>query len=215
MGKKKKMLLKYYSSGKSHDDDRDRKGKDKKKDNKKSSSNIPGLKIVHLSVGKKDAKEARKIVMTPVEVPKKFTHIRNDCNHAGSLITPAQFRALTPNYGVYTPMLDLVCGKYGEDNVRICEVCYDVLVNYKQVTGNDVMDAIATLYVGANKVVSMRRMKDDEIKDISKLKNELDDWGEIVDLIEKIDEAVSDQTDRPNGGSGTRLNDVGNMPVIT
>lgn len=221
MGKKKNkkksydsMVLKYYGGSGYHSrnekDDKDDRKKSKK--NKKSSG-IPGLKIVHMSLDKKDIRDARKVVTAPVDVPKKFLSIRKKCNHAGDLLTPAQYRTMTLNYAVYTPMLDAVCEKFGEDNVQVCAGCYDVLVNYDAITSEDIRDALTTLYVSANKVVSLKRMKGDEIEDINKLKNELTDWNDVIELMDKIDEAMAD-AEKPERSTGTRLNDIGNSPVV-
>lgn len=186
---------------------------DKKKKKKKGKDHDrPTIKSVRSTLDKKDAKTARKIVLAPIDVPKDFIKVRNKCNHAGKLITPAEFRDMTAAYAAYTPMLDAICNKYGEERVHVCRDCYDVLVDRDLVTPQDVDDAVLTLYVAANKAVSLKRMKDDEVKAISKLKNEMVDWNDVADIIEKVDEDYAARGGNTASPSGKKinLNEVGN-----
>lgn len=214
MGKKKKEKgYKFYESNRKG-------GKDKKKgkNGKKAKGyGVPEFKAINLSLGKKDIKEAKKIVLAPINIPKEFTKIRDRCNHTGKMITVKEFRQMTPTTMAYTPIISSLCETFGEENVRICGACYDAIVRYEQVTPESVTAAIATLYAAANKAVSMQRLKSDEIKDIAKMKNELSDWGQIIDMLDKIDGDVAERMAK--GGPGQtgfspNLNDVGNSPII-
>ena len=207
MGKKKKDKgYKYFNA----------QGKKKSKKSKKGSSG-PKLKVVRPTVDRKDIKRARKIILAPVEIPKEFTEVRRKCNHADKLITPAEFRAMTPSYSAFTPMLDFACRVYGEDNVYVCKCCYDVIVKPELITVDDVDNAILTLYMAANKAVSLRRMKDDEVKAINKIKNALADWNDVADELQHVDDSMF-AADQPNqdrtGGLPTNLNKVGNEVVL-
>lgn len=214
MGKKKKRDkgYKFYESYQK----RGKKGKKKDKNKKDYRNDGPAFKTMKLTLSKQDIKEAKKIVLAPVDVPKDFIKIRHKCNHAGDLISVKDFRNMSPTYSAFTPALDRVVEVFGEDSVSVCAACYDVIVDQSKIGIDDVQHAITTLYVAANKAVSMRRLKDDEVKDISKMKDELSEWGLIVDMLEKIEEKLSRrQTSGQTGGFTRSLNDIGNSPIIT
>lgn len=190
--KKKSGKGKYYESIYS---------KRKKKDNKKKKSSYygkPAFKTVKPSLSKKEAKESKKILLAPVDIPKDFMKNRAKCNHAGDLISVAEFKAMTPNYGAFTPMLDQMIKTYGEDNLAICKGCYDVVVKASLMSTEKMEDAIATLYAAANTILSRKRMKNTKnIEKISKIKNDLADWNDLVDRMGKLedDNRLEDATD--------------------
>lgn len=162
--------------------------KKSKKNKKKSKAyDTPKLKTVKPTLDKSDAKKNTKILLAPVEIPKEFIKNRNKCNHAGKTISVADFKAMTPTYAAYTPQLDAIVDIFGEDKVCVCKSCYDVMVDVDQINDSDVLKAISVLYAAANIVVANKRMKDDEIKDIAKIKNDLADWMKIVELIGDVD----------------------------
>ena len=196
--KKKDKAYKYFGSSKKKDD------KKKKKSNKGSA---PKFKTIKPTLDRKEIKQARKIVLAPVDIPKQFTKVREKCNHADKLITPAEFRAMTPAYSAYTPMLDLACDAYGDDAVFVCKSCYDVLVDRSKIDATDVTNAALVLYLAANKAVSLHRMKDDEVKAIAKLKSALAEWGDVADLIDKVDQ---EQPAVKQTNQSVDLNSVGN-----
>ena len=165
--KKKSGKGKYYESIYS---------KRKKKDNKKKKNSYygkPAFKTVKPSLSKKEAKESKKILLAPVDIPKDFMKNRAKCNHAGDLISVADFKAMTPNYGAFTPMLDQMIKTFGEENLAICKGCYDVVVKASLMSTEKMEDAIATLYAAANTILSRKRMKNSKnIEKISKIKND-------------------------------------------
>lgn len=190
--KKKSGKGKYYESIYS---------KRKKKDNKKKKSSYygkPAFKTVKPSLSKKEAKESKKILLAPVDIPKDFMKNRAKCNHAGDLISVADFKAMTPNYGAFTPMLDQMIKTFGEENLAICKGCYDVVVKASLMSTEKMEDAIATLYAAANTILSRKRMKNTKnIEKISKIKNDLADWNDLVDRMGKLedDNRLEDATD--------------------
>ena len=190
--KKKSGKGKYYESIYS---------KRKKKDNKKKKSSYygkPAFKTVKPSLSKKEAKESKKILLAPVDIPKDFMKNRAKCNHAGDLISVADFKAMTPNYGAFTPMLDQMIKTFGEENLVICKGCYDVVVKASLMSTEKMEDAIATLYAAANTILSRKRMKNSKnIEKISKIKNDLADWNDLVDRMGKLedDNRLEDATD--------------------
>lgn len=181
--KKKSGKGKYYESIYS---------KRKKKDNKKKKNSYygkPTFKTVKPSLSKKEAKESKKILLAPVDIPKDFMKNRAKCNHAGDLISVADFKAMTPNYGAFTPMLDQMIKTYGEENLAICKGCYDVVVKASLMSTEAMEDAIATLYAAANTILSRKRMKNSKnIEKISKIKNDLADWNDLVDRMGKLED---------------------------
>lgn len=224
MSKKKKSKKKYYGSygyitGGSKKANK-KSGKKGKKDKSYEPYEAPRLKTVKPSLDKRDAKENKKIIMTPIDIPGKFAKNRHKCNHAGELITPAQFRALTPNYAAYTPWLERAVTEYGEDNVRVCKSCYDVICDTAKISAGDIETALVVLYAAANAVVSHRRMKTDEIKEIAKLREALSDWHVVqsayADLEKKgafADESVGGI---PSPSDLSALNQVdGTTPMVT
>lgn len=194
MSKKKK--LKYYNGSKK-----------KKKSGKKNSSAYkrPKYKDIKSTLSKKEAKENKKIVLSPVDVPKEFRKNRLKCNHAGDLVGVDKYKAMTPNYAAYTPFLDQTVAKFGEDHVHICQSCYDVIVDRTCVDSEDVIDAMTTLYAAVNVAVANRRMKDDEVKELSKLKERLDDFRPVVEILSKLEEDERDRSS-DSGRSGSNLN---------
>ena len=111
MGKKKGFV--YYNS----------KAKDKKKKkNKKKEYDIPKFKMVQPSLGRKDAKIAKKIVLAPVDVPKAFLKVRRKCNHAGKLITAAEFKEMTPAYAA-----EMGAGFYARHATQAVDIAKEVL----------------------------------------------------------------------------------------
>lgn len=181
--KKKSGKGKYYESIYS---------KRKKKDNKKKKNSYygkPAFKTVKPSLSKKEAKESKKILLAPVDIPKDFMKNRAKCNHAGDLISVADFKAMTPNYGAFTPMLDQMIKTFGEENLAICKGCYDVVVKASLMSTEKMEDAIATLYAAANTILSRKRMKNSKnIEKISKIKNDLADWNDLVDRMGKLED---------------------------
>lgn len=181
--KKKSGKGKYYESIYS---------KRKKKDNKKKKNSYygkPTFKTVKPSLSKKEAKESKKILLAPVDIPKDFMKNRAKCNHAGDVISVAEFKAMTPNYGAFTPMLDQMIKTYGEENLAICKGCYDVVVKASLMSTEAMEDAIATLYAAANTILSRKRMKNSKnIEKISKIKNDLADWNDLVDRMGKLED---------------------------
>lgn len=198
MGKNKKN--KYFGNKKSYSEHSSKKGK-KNKSKNKDYYKSPKLKTVHPSLDKHDSKDMYKIVTRPVEVDEKFVKGRTKCNHAGDLIAPSKFRAMTASYGAYTPMLDIACRIFGEDNVSVCGQCYDVLIKPSMVGTAELEQASAMMYLAANVVLSRYRMKKDEIKKISKLRDALSDWDRVIARLDKLEQAgaldesaVSDNT---------------------
>lgn len=181
--KKNKSYYDYY-----YGDKKGGKKKDKEKSGKKDKSyyKAPKMKMVKPTLDKKEAKESKKILMAPIDIPKAFVKNRNKCNHADGLISVAEFKNMTPTYGAFTPMLDAAIEVFGEENLHICKYCYDVVVNPECLSEDRVKESLVILYMAANAVVSRKRMKPDEVKDIAKTKNDLSDWNNIIDLFEKL-----------------------------
>ena len=74
-----------------------------------------------------------------------------------------------------------------------------------------------TLYLAANKAVSLRRMKDDEVKAISKLKDDLADWADVADHVSRADADYASRKGFSNadrGGAKIDLNKVGNDATV-
>lgn len=207
MGKKKnKKAKKYYGY--------DLSNSSKKKSGKKSKGSKtvgykpPKLKNLKPTLDKKEAKENRKIVMSPVDVPKAFVKNRQKCNHADGRMSVAEFKNMTPSWAAYTPALEGLIKKYGEDKVSICRQCYDALVVREAVTTSSVNDALMTLYAACNVAVSNHRMKDDEVKEIAKLKKIVDDFRPVLETMDKI--AAEEKEAATNTNNGNRnLNQAG------
>lgn len=181
--KNKKLRNKYFP---------DARGGGKKKRKTKSAYGKPRMKAVKPSLTKKEAKANKKVVVSPVDVPKAFTKSRMKCNHAADTISVEAYKALTPSYAAYTPALERMVAQFGEDNVCVCKDCYDVLVNADCVSVEDVNQALNTLYAACNVAVAHRRLKEDEIKEISKLKEALNDFGPVLDILSKISDTDED-----------------------
>lgn len=185
--KKNKKRKNYYASYEAKVS-----GVKKAKKPKKSKYNYyhkPAFKEVKPSLSKKEAKEAKKIVLEPVEVPKDFKKTRTRCNHAGSLITPTEFKEMTPAYAAFTPMLDAAVESYGEDHVMVCKSCYDVLVDPGKVSVEGLKESILLMYLSVNTILSRKRLDKDEIKELTKLRDGLGDWDHAVSVLRKLEES--------------------------
>lgn len=197
--KKNKYFESYNLSGK-----KGKKGKGNKKDLKKS---MKKTKTVHPTLTKKDGRVMRKELEKPLKVDKDFTKNRTRCNHADGTLSAQEYRSKYPGKAeAYTPMLQTMIDLYGEENIRICDRCYEVMVNRDQVSADDVKAAIATIYAGAGIAVANVRMKKDEVKAINKSKKLLDEFGVIIDDLEELEEKGSRNA---GAGDAENLNDVG------
>lgn len=190
--KKAKSYYDYAFAGKSKKEEK----KSKKKD---SYYKDPKLKTVKASLDKKEAKANKKILRTPIDIPKEFIKNRMKCNHVAEPITVEEYKKMTPNYAAFTPMLDTMVEVFGEDNVAICSSCYDVLVDASQIKPADLKKAQAVLYAAANSTVSYKRMKSDEIKSIAKLRVDLADWDKVMDRFEEVLETITIADDVERG----------------
>lgn len=169
------------------------------KKDKKSKKSDDGIKA---TLGKKDAKANRKIIMAPVEVPASFSKSRRECNHAGDTLTAAEFRNMTPAYSAYTPLLDEACGRYGEDHVHVCKACFDVLVDRDQITLDQIKGAMTTLYLASNMVVANVRMKDDEVEDLNKAKDKMMNFA--MKLVSILSENMATNEAETSGGGDSK-----------
>ena len=193
MGKKNKKNKNHFSAW---DNLRSPK-KDKK--NKKSDDGIKA------TLGKKDAKANRKIIMAPVEVPASFSKSRRECNHAGDTQSAAEFRNMTPAYSAYTPLLDEACGRFGEDHVHVCKACFDVLVDRDQINIDQIKGAMTTLYLASNMVVANVRMKDDEVEDLNKAKDKMMNFAmKLVSILSE--NMATNEAETSGGGDGKSYN---------
>ena len=52
-----------------------------------------------------------------------------------------------------------------------------------------IKEAIAILYASANVLVSRKRMKNDEVKNVAEIKNELRRWNDVIDDLMKLEES--------------------------
>ena len=196
MGKKKKSKKTYFKDA--FGNTKDKKSKKSGKNVKKSAYKHPSLRNVKPTLSKKDAKENKKIILQPVEIPKVFSKNRDKCNHADSLITVREFKDMTPNYAAYTPSLDMMIDVFGEENIMICKDCYDVLVR-KGAVRISIKEAVASLYAYANLLVSNKRMKEGKVRDIAQMKNALSDWFDVAEKLDKMEEdGTFDETDMPS-----------------
>lgn len=178
----------------------DKKGKNGKKSDSESVYSKPKTKKVRPTLDGKEVKQNRKLLQMPVEIPKEFRKNREKCNHVGSYLTVEEYKALTPLYAAYTPMLDQIIDVFGSSSVRICSLCYDVLVKPDEITAADIEKATTLLYASANKLVSHKKMDSSEVKDISKLKEALDDWMHLIPSLVKIEseETIDTESVDPN-----------------
>ena len=172
------------------------------KKDKKSKKSDDGIKA---TLGKKDAKANRKIIMAPVEVPASFSKSRRECNHAGDTLSAAEFRNMTPAYSAYTPLLDEACGRFGEDHVHVCKACFDVLVDRDQINIDQIKGAMTTLYLASNMVVANVRMKDDEVEDLNKAKDKMMNFAmKLVSILSE--NMATNEAETSGGGDGKSYN---------
>lgn len=201
MGKKKKNKG-YFK------DDYEVKSKKSKKSNRKElEKSLKKAKTVHPTLSKKDAKANRKILEKPLKVDEKFLDRRAKCNHADGTLSVADYRSQYPGKAdAYTPMLETMVEVFGEEHVRVCARCFEVMVDRSEVNIDAVKEAYALLYAACGVVTANVRMKGDEVKKVAKVKATLDKFRPVINLLSELD----DEQPAANGGSSIEnLNDVG------
>ena len=192
---KKKKKYKYFDNKK-----KDKKSKGKK--GRRSAYKAPKTRDIKETLSKKEAKANKKVVVSPVDVPKDFKKNRQRCNHAGASISVAAYQEMTPAYAAYTPALDRVREMYGDENVSVCKSCFDVVVKQGCIDPDHVYDCLTYLYAAINVALANQKLKGDEIKDIAKLKDIIFDFAPVLDILNKLQPAeAGDQS--PSGGSST------------
>lgn len=203
MSKKNKgFYTDYYVGG----------GKKKGKKNKKKGDNFRTHGIKPTLSGKEGKKNAR-MIRNPVDVPKEFSKSRNRCNHADGIISVDEFRSMSMAAMAYTPMLETIMNVYGPEHVHICSRCYDVLVDKTEISAAGAMEALAVLYASVNTAVANVRLKDDEIKELNKLKDVVVNFQPVVEILARIEAEQTKQAARP-GGDPTNLNATANAAYI-
>ena len=184
MSKKKNKKSKYFSeytlSGK--------KGKGNKKDLKKATKK---LKTVQPTLSKKDGKAMKKFVTRPVKVEKEFLKQRGKCNHADGVMSVQEFLDMSPTASAYTPMLNRLIDVFGEEHVHICARCFEAVVDRDEISTTSVNEALAVLYAACGVVTANVRMKDDEVKDVNKLKGLLEEFAPVVEFMGELEEKGS------------------------
>lgn len=187
-----------------------KKKKNKKKSGgKKSAYKAPKGRDIKETLSKKDAKANKKVVVSPVDVPKDFRKNRQRCNHAGASISVAEYQSMTAAYAAYTPALERVVAMFGADNVSVCKSCYDVIVKRSAIEADKVYDALTYLYAAVNVALSNRKLKADEVKELSKLKDVIFDFQPVMDILDKIADTDEDTGSKSSGGAGLNNNPGG------
>ena len=195
MSKKKKN---YYADlvGKKH-------GKKNKKDLNKA---MKKAKTVQPTLTKKEAKANAKEIGKPLKIDKEFLKRRYSCNHAKDVISAEEYRTTYPGKAdAYTPMLQTMIDTFGEENVAICDRCFEVVVNRDQISSDQVKEALAILYGACGVAVSNVRLKKDEVKSVNKLKDAIEEFTPVLKLLNKIEEKGSANA----SDDAVNLNDVG------
>ena len=183
MGKKKKSNSFKWLDG-YKDDNRKKKGKKSHQRTVKPSE--PAYRRVKVSLDKGEAKENKKEVRRPVKVSKDFLERRNRCNHADGSISIDEYRRLSPAPEAYTPELKAMVDKFGEENVRVCARCYQVVVPREMVEADAVYDAVQILRASCGIAVANRRLTKKEIRGINELREKLAGFGEVIGILEEL-----------------------------
>lgn len=199
MGKKKKNKYKYF--------DNKKKKKNGGKGGHKSVYKKPKGRDVKETLSKKEAKANKKVVLSPVDVPKDFKKNRQKCNHAGLNISVSDYQTMTTAYAAYTPALERVVEMFGEDKTSICKSCYDVIVDRDAIEVDKVYDALTYLYAAVNVALANRKLKDDEVKELAKLKDIIFDFQPVLEILGKIEASAEDE--RPSAPAGLNNNPSG------
>lgn len=187
MSKKRKSKKSYFSY---EVEDKKSSKKNKGKTLRAKESKAKHKKI-KLSITDKEIIANRKIIHAPVEVPKGFIKVRQRCNHIlkgeDAYMTVEKYKATTPAYGAYTPMLDTMVDTFGEENVHVCPYCFEVLLNPEVIDIDTCNNAVAVMYaMAADLVNSKSKKKKDEIEEINKLKDRLAVWKNLIGKYEKV-----------------------------
>ena len=194
MSKKRKSKKKSYYSYEADSKKFSKKSKNKTLRAKEAKDKHKKIK---LSITDKEINANRKIIHAPVEVPKGFLKVRQRCNHIlkgeDAYLTVDKYKATTPAYGAYTPMLDTMVDVFGEQNVHVCPYCFEVLLNPDVIDIDTCTNAVAVMYAMATDLVNSKsKKKKDEIEEINKLKDRLMVWKNLIGKYEKVLEKRAD-----------------------
>lgn len=179
MSKKRKKKTRYFSDN--YDNGRKKKGKK----NDSVYGDGPKTKRVKLTLNKKEIKENRKIAEAPFEIPKELLKNRRKCNHADGTMTVQEFMDSGKNPAI-TPLLGMMVDVFGEDKVKVCAACYDVMLVDDAIKPDDVIKSAMTLYAASNYVVSHKKMSDEDVKGLAKDREVVEDFKNVVTLMRKI-----------------------------
>lgn len=157
----------------------------KKKGKKDSVYGDPKTKRMKLTLNKKEIKENRKIAEAPFEIPKELLKNRRKCNHADGTMTVQEFMDSGKNPAI-TPLLSTMVDVFGEDKIKICAACYDVMLVDDAIKPDDVIKSAMTLYAASNYVVSHKKMSDEDVKGLAKDREVVEDFKNVVTLMRKI-----------------------------
>lgn len=157
----------------------------KKKGKKDSVYGDPKTNRMKLTLNKKEIKENRKIAEAPFEIPKELLKNRRKCNHADGTMTVQEFMDSGKNPAI-TPLLSTMVDVFGEDKIKICAACYDVMLVDDAIKPDDVIKSAMTLYAASNYVVSHKKMSDEDVKGLAKDREVVEDFKNVVTLMRKI-----------------------------
>jgi len=154
--KKKKSRFDYYYDF----DKKSKKGKKGKKGKKKVGSTLSKNDL------KRGLKEIKKTAVLP-----KLEENKHKCNHAKSnkWFTPEAFRTyLADNFGkmgtaVILEPIETAVALFGEDNVRVCNFCYEPMVDDSAIDNIDIDETLTVLRAMKNLAVLKEKGKKVEL----------------------------------------------------
>ena len=210
MSKKKNKIAKAWANV----NGKKRKEKKKKHRENRYDGGTYELTKIRPTLDGKDAEKQRELLVAPPIVDKAFRKRQGKCNHSSGTISVAEYRKMTAWPDVYTPHLSRAIELYGEDHVRICRRCYDVVVDYDVVNADDIRKALTAIYVAVNLVKANLRFDKNEVKHLTKSYQEagLANFDGLFKLFNKMERKLGKES---TSSKAVRINNLnGNTGVM-
>lgn len=155
-----------------------------KNEPKKEKKHVKGLELDKKSMRRsqstlsdKEIRTNRELMAIPASVPEKLAANRAKCNHSGKRLTLKEYSE--NRYSTFMiPHLDAMRAFFGEDNLRVCADCGELIVSASKISTQDVYASLMTVYAAANMVLANSGVADPKmLKLTNNIKGLVDDCG--------------------------------------
>lgn len=198
--------------------DTDRKDykREPKKDKKNKGLELDKKSMRHSqsTLSDKEIRINRELMAIPASVPEKLAENRSKCNHSGKLLTLKEYSER--RYSVFMiPHLDAMRAFFGEENLRVCADCGELVVTSSKISTQDVYVALMTLYAATNSVLATSGATDSKsLKLTNSIKEMVDDQGmKLLKIMTYLEHEAKKATNGPSVASDD--DDVSSLNGVT